>query len=78
MANYGFVTYYEAKQKLDKEFKQQIYNKIIELCESHKIRLTPKEYDQLVNEYINTFIENISVVDIIKIAEFIERRNSWK
>lgn len=78
MANYGFVTYYEAKQKLDKEFKQQTYNKIIELCENHKIRLTPKEYDQLVDDYINTFIENISVVDIIKIAEFIERRNSWK
>lgn len=76
MANYGFVTYYEAKQKLDKEFKQQIYNKIIELCESHKIRLTPKEYDQLVSEYINTFIENISVSDLIRLSENVQRRNS--
>ena len=76
MTNYGFVTYYEAKQKLDKELEENIKNKIMIICEDHKIRLTPKEYNELIKDYINNFIENISVSDLIRLSENIQRRNS--
>lgn len=76
MNNLGFITYYEAKQKLTKELEENIKNKIMIICEDHKIRLTPKEYNELIKDYINNFIENISVSDLIRLSENIQRRNS--
>ena len=54
---------------------EDISNKIIKLCEEHKIRLTPKEYSQLTIDYLNHFIYNISVTDLIELSENIKRRN---
>lgn len=76
MNNLGFITYYEAKQKLTKELEENIKNKIMIICEDHKIRLTPKEYNELIKDYINDFIENISVSDLIRLSENVQRRNS--
>lgn len=76
MNNLGFITYYEAKQKLTKELEENIKNKIMIICEDHKIRLTPKEYNELIKDYINDFIENINVSDLIRLSENVQRRNS--
>ena len=54
---------------------EDISNKINKICEDHKIRLTPKEYNQLIMDYLNHFIYNISVTDLIELSENIKRRN---
>lgn len=54
--------------------KNQIKSKIFKVCEEHKIRLTPSEYETLVNDYFNHYIENIDVCSVIQLSENIEKR----
>ena len=49
---------------------------IMEVCEAHHIRLTPKEYDELVRDYKNKYILKVDVGSILQIAQNIEKRNS--
>lgn len=54
----------------------QIKAKIMKICEEHKIRLTPLEYNELIDDYINHFINSISVVDVIQLSDNVRRRHS--
>ncbi len=49
--------------------------KIIKVCEDHKIRLTPSELDELTMDYLNKFVFNISITDLIRLGEYVVRRN---
>ena len=49
--------------------------KIMEVCENHNIRLTPKEFKELVDNYIDKFINHVSITDLIRLSEYIVRRN---
>lgn len=51
-------------------------NKIMKVVETHKIRLTPTEYEELITDYMNKFYTDVSVADILQISLNIVRRNS--
>lgn len=54
---------------------EEIRNKIMKVCEEHKIRLTPSEYQKLVEDYVNHFITNISIPDLIQLSDNVKRRS---
>ena len=48
---------------------------IMEICEDHRIRLTPKEYEELVRDYKSKFITKVDVSSLMQLAENVIRRN---
>ena len=52
-----------------------IASKIMTLCEKYKIRLTPSEYEQLINNYVSKCVDNIDLGLLMQLAENIVRQN---
>lgn len=55
--------------------REYIKAEIMKECERHKIRLAPKEFEELVDNYMSRFVTNIDVPSLIKLSEYVIRRN---
>ena len=55
--------------------REYIKAEIMKECERHKIRLAPKEFEELVDNYMSRFVTNIDIPSLIKLSEYVIRRN---
>ena len=55
--------------------QEYIKAEIMKVCERHKIRLTPKEFEELVDNYMRRFVTNIDIPNLIRLSEYVIRRN---
>lgn len=62
-------------ENIKDNFIQVLRHKIMTVCEEHKIRLTPKEYEELVTYYYDSYFNNIDVSSLLQFAENIKRRS---
>lgn len=57
------------------QIMQQFEHRIMQKAISHKIRLTPVEYQQMVNKYIDTYFNNVDIESLLQIAQNICKEN---
>lgn len=57
------------------QIMQQFEHRIMQKAISHKIRLTPVEYQQMVNKYIDAYFNNVDIESLLQIAQNICKEN---
>ena len=59
----------------EKQLINNIKAMIMKKVEAHKIRLTPSEFSELINSYLDRFINDVDLQAIMQISDDIIRRN---
>ena len=60
----------------ESELRAEFKNTIIKIMNIAKIRTTPDEVDQVVDEYFSSFILTVPTNEIRKIAEVVTKRGN--
>ena len=64
----------ESKMERAMITKMDVRNTILTISEEYSIRLTPSEFEILVDDYWNRYINNIDISGLIQLSENVKRR----